>query len=336
MQNNLYKGLGLKAYFSSKFNRLKYFIRDSFVSMRFLGSCSPLVYHCRSYSGSKLLRTFLEIISSPYGLFKYLFYKPKPLDGREGLAVAAIAKNEGPYIKEWIEFYVKQGVAHFLIYDNDSDDNMREVLQPFIDQGLVSYKRLPGKVRQLDAYNMAVNNYKNKFRYIAFLDCDEFCFCLEHDKNLYEFVDELMKAHKQAGGIGANWLIFGSSGYETKPAGGVLKNFVMCAEKNFIANHYVKTICDPQKVFMFNDAHKPIYLKGYENFNENGEIIKLSVTEEVSFDKIRINHYFSKSKEEYIKKRNRGMADNKNIRPMDNFYSHDQNIIKDTEILSHI
>ena len=138
------------------FNQLKKFIRDSFVRIRLLGSCSPLVYNCRSYSGSDFLRAFLEIISSPYGLFKYLFYKPKPLDGREGLAVAAIAKNEGPYIKEWIEFYVKQGVTHFLIYDNDSTDNLEDILQPFIAQGLVTYKKLPGKMRQCDAYNIAI------------------------------------------------------------------------------------------------------------------------------------------------------------------------------------
>ncbi|MBR1417988.1 MAG: glycosyltransferase family 92 protein, partial [Synergistaceae bacterium] len=322
-----------RAYFNSKFNQLKYFI----ARMRVCGNCSPLVYNCRSYSDSKFLRAFLEIISSPYGLFKYLFYKPKPLASREGLAIAAIAKNEGPYIKEWIEFYVKQGVSHFLIYDNDSTDNMHEVLQPFIAQGIVTYKKLPGKARQYDAYNMAIHDYKDKFRYMAMLDLDEFCFCLEHDKNLYEFVDEFMKSHEHAGGIGANWLLFGSSGHETKPVGGVLENYLMCAEKDFGPNHLVKTICDPEKVLCFLNPHLPMYIRSYHNFNENGGIIRDAITDKVSFSKIRINHYYCKSKEEYIIKKNRGLADNKNnIRKMSDFYDHDQNIIKDTEILSHI
>ena len=314
------------------FNQLKYFI----ARMRVCGNCSPLVYNCRSYSGSDFLRAFLEIISSPYGLIKYLFYKPTPLEEREGLAVAAIAKNEGDYIKEWIEFYVKQGVTHFLIYDNDSTDNLEDILQPFIAQGIVTYKKLPGKQRQYDAYTMAINNYKDKFRYMAMLDLDEFCFCRVPDKNLYEFVDEFMKSHEQAGGIGVNWLIFGSSGYETKPAGGVLENFLMCAEKDFGSNHHIKTICDPQKVLCFFNPHRPIYLRGYHNFNENGEIIKEAITDEVSFSKIRINHYYCKSKEEYIRKKNRGMADVNSVRNESEFYGNDQNIIKDTEILSHI
>lgn len=316
------------------FNQFKKFIDR----IRIYGNCCPLVYNCRNYSSSHCLRVFLTIISSPYGLFKYLFYNPKPLDDREGLAVAAIAKNEGPYIKEWIEFYVKQGVSHFLIYDNDSDDNMYEVLQPFIAQGLVTYKKLLSRSqhRQCDVYNMAIHDYKDKFRYIAMLDLDEFCFCLEQGKNLYEFIDEFMRAHPNAGGLGANWLIFGSSGHETKPAGGVLKNFVMCAEKDFSVNHHVKTICDPQKVLCFLSPHCPNYIRGYCELDENGEVIKGSLTDEVSFDKIRVNHYWSKSKEEFLKKQARGRPDGGIIRGMDDFYAHDQNIIKDTEILSHI
>lgn len=333
MKDNLYNSSGFSGISSRKFSKLKELIKKG---VKLCGSCSPLVYHCRDYSSSYFLRKFLTIISSPYGLIKYLFYKPKPLESREGLAVAAIAKNEGDYIEEWINFYVKQGVSHFLIYDNDSTDNMHEVLEPFIKSGLVTYTKLPGKMRQYDAYNIAINKYKNKFRYIAVLDCDEFLFCLEPGRNLYEFIDEFMRAHPNAGGLGVNWLIFGSSGHETKPEGGVLKNFVMCAEKNFEPNHHIKTICDPQKVFSYNHPHFPAYFKGYYNFDENGKIISEAMTDSVSFNKIRINHYFGKSKEEYIQKRNRGMADNNNLRPMDDFYNHDQNIIKDTEILSHI
>ena len=34
------------------------------------------------------------------------------------LAVCAIAKNEGPYFEEWIEWHRRQGVEKFYIYDN--------------------------------------------------------------------------------------------------------------------------------------------------------------------------------------------------------------------------
>ena len=48
------------------------------------------------------------------------------------LAVCAIAKNEGPYFQEWIEWHRKQGVEKFYIYDNESTDCTKEVLKPYI------------------------------------------------------------------------------------------------------------------------------------------------------------------------------------------------------------
>ncbi|MBQ4469937.1 MAG: glycosyltransferase family 92 protein, partial [Synergistaceae bacterium] len=55
-------------------------------------------------------------------------------------------------------------------------DNFREVLEPYIKSGLVTYKLLTGRRRQIDAYNMALHDYKHKFRYMAFIDADEFMF----------------------------------------------------------------------------------------------------------------------------------------------------------------
>ena len=65
------------------------------------------------------------------------------------LAVCAIAKNEGPYFKEWLEWHRKQGVEKFYIYDNESTDCTKEVLQPYIESGLVEYTYFPGYRKQL-------------------------------------------------------------------------------------------------------------------------------------------------------------------------------------------
>ncbi|MBQ7665183.1 MAG: hypothetical protein IJS42_00545 [Synergistaceae bacterium] len=144
-----------------------------------------------------------------------------------------------------------------------------------------------------------------------------------------------MKSHPNAGGLGVNWLIFGSSGYKTKPEGGVLENYTMCAEKNFRPNYHIKTICDPLKVLCLVNPHFAIYRRGFHTLTENGEIVEGYLTRTVSFEKIRINHYFSKSKEEFMEKRERGTG-LATKRPIDDFYGHDQNVICDTEILSRI
>lgn len=141
-----------------------------------------------------------------------------------------------------------------------------------------------------------------------------------------------MKKYPHAGGLGVNWLMFGSSGHETKPKGGVLKNFVMCAEKDFSANRHIKTICDPMKVLGIYNPHFAVYIRGFHNLNENGEIIESHHTEEVSFEKIRINHYYAKSKEEFIERRAKARLKGS----MGGFYHYDQNVVKDTEILERI
>ena len=87
-----------------------------------------------------------------------------------------IAKNEATYIKEWLDFHIKQGVSKFIIYDNESTDNFREVLSPYIEAGIVIYDVIKGKRRQIDAYNMALNKYRRKFKYMGFIDADEFVF----------------------------------------------------------------------------------------------------------------------------------------------------------------
>ena len=155
--------------------------------------------------------------------------------------------------------------------------------------------------------------------------------------NLFEFVDEFMNEQPNTEGLAVNWLMFGSSGHVTKPEGGMLKNFTRCAEKDFERNHIIKTICDPMKVFCWSICpHYPTYKKGFCNLDENGDPVEKYSTRHVHFEKIRINHYCTRSKEEYMEKITRGRADVKGVRDMSGFYEHDRNEQEDTEILERI
>lgn len=73
------------------------------------------------------------------------------------LAIVAILKNEGPYVKEWIEYHLIAGVDHFYLYDNGSLDNLKQEMQPYIDADVVTYTFMPGKCAQMLAYNDAVD-----------------------------------------------------------------------------------------------------------------------------------------------------------------------------------
>ena len=88
-------------------------------------------------------------------------------------------KNEGPYLKEWLEFHLMTGVEHFYLYDNNSDDETIEILKGYIQRGIVSYQFWPDHPGQLKACMHTLTNYKNDSFWIAFIDLDEFIIPVE-------------------------------------------------------------------------------------------------------------------------------------------------------------
>ena len=69
------------------------------------------------------------------------------------MTIACISKNEGPYLKEWIEYHKMLGVDRIFFYDNESSDNTQDVLSTYIDSGYVEYHEIKGVGMQLAAYN---------------------------------------------------------------------------------------------------------------------------------------------------------------------------------------
>jgi Glycosyl transferase family 2 len=70
-------------------------------------------------------------------------------------AICAIAKNEALYIEEWIAFHFLQGVSEILIFDNESTDNMRDILAQVALHMPVTVVNWPGQ----DYYQMQMEAY---------------------------------------------------------------------------------------------------------------------------------------------------------------------------------
>ena len=52
------------------------------------------------------------------------------------LAACTIYRDAASYLAEWIEFHRLVGVERFFLYDNGSADDHREVLAPYVDEGI--------------------------------------------------------------------------------------------------------------------------------------------------------------------------------------------------------
>lgn len=128
------------------------------------------------------------------------------------LGILAIFNNESMIIKEWIEHYIWQGVEHFYLIDNDSTDNSVEIIQPYIDEGIVSLYFLPEKHKQEEHYNTIFNIIKQDIEWLIVCDLDEFWFGVK--KNLSNYLKELPSDINR---VKTYWDIFGSCGYEKQP-----------------------------------------------------------------------------------------------------------------------
>ncbi len=252
------------------------------------------------------------------------------------MAIVAIIKNEGPYIKEWLDYHITAGVTKFYLYDNESEDNLKSVLQPYIDNANVEYVYFPGKCMQLNAYNDALEKHRFDCRYMAFIDADEFIYPKDGG-NIPETIHTIISKVPEASGIVINWRIFGSSGQEKKNLSiGVLKRFQFRAEDDFNVNNHIKTIVNPRRVKVVQ-VHYAEYFKGCFAINENGEPMASSpFNKRNTVERICINHYFTKSREEFKEKRTRGKANRLDIRPLEEFDSHDKNDVHDDGILKYL
>ncbi|MBR1730669.1 MAG: glycosyltransferase family 92 protein [Selenomonadaceae bacterium] len=259
------------------------------------------------------------------------------------LAIVAIFKNEAPYLKEWIDYHLLAGVDHFYLYDNESDDNFKEVLSPYIEKNLVDYNFYPGKCAQMATYNEAVKNYKFNCQYMAFIDLDEFILP-KNNKSIKEVIKEILFDKDRAGGLAINWHLFGSSGHEKADFHkSVLERFIYRTPDNFdvdknLGNAHIKTIANPRLIKFVRNPHFINYFESHFTINEIDEIVQLHFTNSHNSNKIVINHYHNKSKEEYEKKIKRGNADlpNNNYK-MDTFYNiENSSTVYDDEIIKYV
>lgn len=295
----------------------------------------------------RLLSNIILLVFIPFFLIRWLicsiidiFLEKKTEDRKNintnfayNLGIVAICKNEGSYIKEWVEYHRLVGIDKFYIYDNESDDNTYSILKEYIDSNIVKYTFFPGKAKQLEAYNDAIQNYKNECKYMAFIDLDEFIYLKDKSTNIFNYIDNIINSYKGASGLGINWCIFGSSGKIEREEGLVIERFLYASDAKRGYNHHIKTICNPREVKKYISPHFPLYRLGAHSINEEGLRLYAWYNVIKRYNNIRINHYFTKSKSEFIQKRARGLADRTGKYNLEKFTSYDLNDEYDSSML---
>ena len=214
------------------------------------------------------------------------------LQERHRLTITTLTKNSASYIKEWIEYHLLVGVDHFFILDNESIDNVYSVLQPYIEQNLITY--IPWRDSYyLDAQLQATLNtqqkgivyalslYGCKSQWTALIDDDEFLLPKGNTT-----VKDVLKFYTDYGGLAVGWAWFGSNGHSSKPDAMVIESFT---KRRRELDVIYKTIIQPKYFKRLKTIHFPVFHQNYSLVTENYEVLS-PITEHVKKLAYTLNH----------------------------------------------
>lgn len=226
------------------------------------------------------------------------------------VAVCTIFKNEALYLREWILFNHIVGVDHFYLYNNNSEDDYLKVLKDFIDSGLVTLNQWTKNQAQMECYMDGIKNYAKECKWLGFIDVDEFIIPKSTD-DIYSF---LQKFEKNSGAVRIYWKMFGTSGkLERDMRGLVTEDFIVSWPKYYdVGKCFYNTAFD----FDFNSVHTgQLHHDFWASYNGQ-DFPPVNIFNHICYGKhnkvdnsdfpIQINHYFTKSYQEYIFKRAKG------------------------------
>ena len=228
------------------------------------------------------------------------------------LCMCTIGKNENNYIKEFIIHYIKFGVDKIFLYDNNNinDERFEEVINDYIKNGFVKIFNFRGlKQPQHKFMNDCYKRNYQKYDWLIFYDIDEFIY-LNNYKNIKKFLNQ--KIFNDCEVICLNWIEHTDNNklyYENKS---LFERFKQIENLDKKSKKY------PQVKPILRGHISNIRIKHLHTINNNlnicngfghkNKIFDSLKTKEPDYKNYYINHYFTKSTEEFIKKLNRGDA----------------------------
>lgn len=221
------------------------------------------------------------------------------------LSIAAIFRNEGAYLKEWIEYHKMVGVEHFWLYNNSSTDDWEEILKPYITEGVVEIIAWPfpsqsKRVKYQEfAYKDALNKARGVTKWLALIDLDEYLLPMK-EKTITECLN---KHFPNAAAVYVNWRCFGTGGITLKKKESCLFRLTSCSHPLHSVNAIGKSIVRPEYVqYEIEEEENERYIHHFplkmsnvycngncEEIPFDGENLLIDVYAHTRF--LRINHY---------------------------------------------
>lgn len=176
---------------------------------------------------------------------------------RRDFCIMALARNEGPFMLEWLAYHLSIGFEHFFIYTNDNTDGSEELLALLARHGVITLvhnargQRI-GVQEKATAHALTLVPQILDYRWTAVMDLDEYlCF----DGAIYNSIGDFIGLHEAqpVDAIALCWLIFASKFGEPYKRGLTTERFPWRADD---VNSHVKCMFRTRR-FWGSQPHHP-------------------------------------------------------------------------------
>ena len=231
-------------------------------------------------------------------------------------SVVTVSKMESKDILEWACWHKLMGAEKIYLYDALADDAHGE-LKKLILEGFVEFIPWTRYPAQYPAYEDARVRFTDTA--LAFIDADELIVPLKG--TVSQILDETLK--ENVAGLAIGWDMFGPNGHDVRPPTGLMiENYTK--RENRQGECFTKCIMLPE--FMETGIWDPHWFRvkdGYHIVREDGSILRWGEHHHrlpwpYPKEKIKLNHYFTRSKEDFMRKYNRRGPDG-NQRKLEDF-----------------
>jgi hypothetical protein len=211
----------------------------------------------------------------------------------------AIARDEAPYIAEWLAFHRTVGLSRILVFDHESvDDTAAVVARAAAADPAISLHTVvpaePGMSPQIAAYAAGLALVRTPW--VAFLDIDEFLVPWR-DRSLPRY---LARVPEDVSAVHVNWRSFGSSGLTAPGYDFVTEAFTRCAPPDWAYQAHYKTLARAAHVRGVQ-VHEPVLTAGRRTLSDFTDVAAdaTGTAERIVYDGIQLNHYQCKTRREF-------------------------------------
>lgn len=214
-------------------------------------------------------------------------------------AVILLIKDENRYLKEWMDWHLNLGFEHVYIYDNGGKDHVQDIVDLYAAETqqkitVIDWTGHHTHIQQ-DAYNHFLLNHKKDVRWGLFIDSDEFLRFTDGETTDVNTFLRSYEDYTEVWGYEVEYDANGQETYENKP---VRERFTR--QTDVREGFYWKNFIQVNRIDSF--------LMHYAYYDESKHL--LFKDEQSNQDLFVIDHYYTKSWEEWQKKiMERGGAD---------------------------